>query len=395
MHKISMLGAGFIGMFYTQTINRSRSKDTVSVVYNRTPETAKKFAETYGVQRWTGDMDEAINDPETDIVVVGLPNFEHKEAIIKAAEAGKAVLCTKPLARSGKEAKEILDAVEKAGVFHGYLEDLVYTPKTLKALEAVRAGSIGKVLWTRSRETHPGPHSPWFLDKEKAGGGALVDMGCHCAEICRSFIGKDVRPVQAMAHLDTLVHPITAEDFAIGLVRFENGAVGQIESSWTFRGGMDLRDEVSGTEGTIWLNHWLRTGFEMFSSGGGQGYVAEKAETEQGWLFPVGNEPDALGYVEMFNDMFDSLDAGKAPVEDFYDGYVVNCVLDALYKSAETGRWEPVDIEDWRGGTYEKVKTTVDYDDEHVLIKEERMSDGSIKLILQHKETGVVTQIIK
>ncbi|GAH40351.1 unnamed protein product, partial [marine sediment metagenome] len=109
-----------------------------------------------------------------------------------------------------------------------------------------------------------------------SGGGqgyVLIDMGCHCAEICRSFIGKDVRPMQAFAHHDTMVHPIAAEDFSIGLVRFENGAVGQIESSWTFRGGMDLRDEVSGTEGTIWLNHWLRTGFEMFSSGGGQGYV--------------------------------------------------------------------------------------------------------------------------
>jgi len=141
MHKISMLGAGFIGMFYTKTIQRSRSKDVVSMVYNRTPENAKTFAETYNIPRWTGDMDEAINDPETDVVVVALPNHQHKEAIIKAAQAGKAVLCTKPLARTGKEAKEILDAVEKAGVFHGYLEDLVYTPKTLKALDFFRKGA--------------------------------------------------------------------------------------------------------------------------------------------------------------------------------------------------------------------------------------------------------------
>jgi predicted dehydrogenase len=395
MHKISLLGAGFIGMFYTMTINRSRSKDVVSVVYNRTPETAKEFANKYNVPRWTGDMDEAINDPDTDVVVIGLPNFEHKEAAIKAANAGKAVLCTKPLARSGKEAKEILDAVEEAGVFHGYLEDLVYTPKTIKALAAVKAGSIGRVLWARSRETHPGPHAPWFFDKELAGGGALIDMGCHCVEICRSFIGKDVRPMQAFAHLDTLVHPITAEDFSIGLVRYENAAVGQIESSWTFRGGMDLRDEVSGTEGTIWLNHWLRTGFEMFSSGGGQGYVAEKAETEQGWLFPVGNEEDSLGYVEMFNDMFDSIDNATKPTEDFYDGYIVNCIMDTMYKSAQSGKWEPVEIDDWRGGEHKKVITTTDYDDEHVIIKEERMPDGKIKLILQHKDTGKVTQIYK
>lgn len=395
MNKISLLGAGFIGMFYTLTINRSRSKDTVTVVYNRTPERAKEFADKYSVPRWTGDLEEAINDPETNIVVIGLPNHEHKEAAIKAAEAGKAILCTKPLARSGQEAKEILDAVEHNGVFHGYLEDLVYTPKTLKALAAVKDGAIGRVLWTRSRETHPGPHSPWFLDKELAGGGAMIDMGCHCVEICRSFIGKDVRPVQALAHMDTLVHPITAEDFSIGLVRFQNGAIGQVESSWTFRGGMDLRDEVSGTEGTIWLNHWLRTGFEMFSSGGGQGYVAEKAEFETGWLFPVGNEEDSLGYVEMFNDMFDSFDNKKKPTEDFYDGYVVNCIIDALYKSAQSNSWEPVEIEDWRGGIHEKIITTTDYDEEHVIIKEEMMPDGKLKVLLQHKVTGKITQIIQ
>jgi len=392
MHKVCMLGAGFIGMFYTKTINRSRSEDEVTLIYNHNAENAKEFAETYDIPRWTDDLDEAVNDPETDIVVVGLPNFRHKEAVIKAAEAGKGVLCTKPLARSGEEAKEMLDAVEKAGVFHGYLEDLVYTPKTLKALQSVQNGAIGRVLWARSRETHPGPHSPWFFDKEKAGGGAMVDMGCHCAEISRSFIGKDVRPVEAMAHMDTLVHPITAEDFSIGLVRYENGAVAQIESSWTFRGGMDLRDEVSGTEGTIWLNHWLRTGFEMFSSGGGQGYVAEKAETEQGWLFPVGNEEDALGYIEMFNDMFDSMDQDKAPIEDFYDGYVVNCILDALYQSADSGKWEPVEIEDWRGGSYEKIDTTRDFDEDHYLVKKERMPDGKVKLILQEKETGKIIQ---
>lgn len=395
MHKISMLGAGFIGMFYTETIQRSRSKDIVSVIYNRTPENAQKFAESHNIPRWTGDMDEAINDPETDVVVVALPNFQHKEAIIKSAEAGKAVLCTKPLARTAKEAKEILEAVEKSGVFHGYLEDLVYTPKTLKALNYVKSGSLGRILWARSREAHPGPHAPWFFDKELAGGGALVDMGCHCTEICRAFIGKDVRPVEAFGHLDTLVHPINAEDFAIGLVRFENGAIGQIESGWNFRGGMDLRDEVSGTEGTIWLNHWLRTGFEVFTTGSAGGYVSEKSEAEKGWLFPVGNEQDSLGYIEMFNDMFDAIDEKREPTETFYDGYVVNAILDAIYKSGESGKWEPVEIEDWRGGKYSKVKTTKDYDEDHILIKEEIMPDGTHKYILQHKETGRVSQVVK
>ena len=260
----------------------------------------------------------------------------HEEAITIAAGAGKAVLCTKPLARTAAEAKRILDLVESAGVFGGYLEDLVYTPKTLKAVAAVAAGAIGDVMWVRSRETHPGPHSAWFWDATQAGGGCIVDLGCHCIEIMRTYVGKGNRPVEVMCWSDTLVHPIDAEDNAIALVRFESGAMGQFEVSWTFRGGMDLRDEVAGTEGTIWTNHSLRTGFEMFSSGGG-GYVAEKAEIESGWLFPVGDEVAEFGYVDMFTDMFDAIDDGREPRETMYDGYVVNAVMDACYRSASSG----------------------------------------------------------
>ena len=242
------------------------------------------------IPKHTTDLEAAIGDPDSDMVIVALPNHLHEEAVIAAAEAGKAVLCTKPLGRNAAEARRMLEAVERAGVFHGYLEDLCYTPKTLKALESVRQGALGKVLWVRSRETHSGPHSDWFWNKELSGGGAIVDLGCHCIEIARNFIGKDIRPVEVVCWGDTQVHPIEAEDHAVGLVRYENGAVGQFEVSWTFRGGMDLRDEVAGTDGTIWLNHWLRTGMEMYTAVGQAGYVAEKAEGTTGWLFPVGDE---------------------------------------------------------------------------------------------------------
>ena len=143
----------------------------------------------------------------------------------------------------------------------------------------------------RSRETHPGPHSDWFWNKELSGGGAIVDLGCHCIEIARNFIGKDIRPVEVMCWGDTQVHPIEAEDMRSAWCAIENGAIGQFEVSWAFRGGMDLRDEVAGTDGTIWLNHWLRTGMEMYTAVGQGDYVAEKAEGTTGWLFPVGDEP--------------------------------------------------------------------------------------------------------
>jgi predicted dehydrogenase len=396
MHKITMLGTGLIGMFYTKTLHGQRGRDRVHTVYSRTEERAKAFAKEWGIPKWTTDVAEAIQDPETDVVVIGVPNDMHKDAAILAAEAGKAVLCTKPLARNAAEAKAMLDAVEAAGVFSGYLEDLVYTPKTLKSIESIQNGALGKVLWARSRETHPGPHSAWFWDPEIAGGGAIVDLACHCIEISRNFVGKDVRPVEAFCWADTQVHPIAAEDSAIGLVRYANGAIGQFEVSWAFRGGMDLRDEVSGTEGTIWLDHFLRTGFEMFTAAGRGGYVAEKAEGETGWIFPVGDEVQELGYEHMFTDMLDALDGGTAPWETFYDGYVVNAIMDACYRSAKSRGWEPVELQEWRGKEKtEPVGVGVEYDAQFLLIKEEKMPDGKVKLILKDKESGEIVQRIQ
>jgi predicted dehydrogenase len=386
-HRVTLLGTGLIGDFYTMTLHGRRGLDRVEVAYSRSQERASAFAGRWEIPHHTTNLKTAVEHPDTDVVVVGLPNDLHEEAIALAAATGKAVLCTKPLARTAAEARRILDTVERAGVFAGYLEDLCYTPKTLKAVDAVRGGAVGEVLWVRSRETHPGPHSAWFWDARKAGGGAIVDLGCHCIEIIRGFVGKGNRPVEAMCWKDTLVHPIDAEDNAIALLRFESGAIGQFEVSWTFRGGMDLRDEVAGTDGTIWLNHFLRTGFEMFSSGGSGGYVAEKAETEAGWLFPVGDEVGELGYANMFTDMLDALDAGREPAETFYDGYVVNAVMDACYRSAESGRWEPVELE-WRGGTTPRVARAAATYDGRTVIKRETLPDGRVKLILKDERSG-------
>ena len=393
MHKVTMLGTGLIGMFYTKTLHRNRSLDQVAVVYSRTEERAKQFASEWNIPKYTTNLEDAINDPETDVVVIGLPNNLHETAVRLATNAGKHVLCTKPLGRNAEEARRMLNMVEEAGVFGGYLEDLAYTPKTLKAMQSVRNGAIGKILWGRSRETHSGPHSDWFWNKEISGGGAIVDLGCHCIEIIRNFIGKDVRPVEVMCWADTQVHPIDAEDSAIGLVKYASGAIGQFEVSWAFRGGMDLRDEISGTKGTIWLNHWMRTGFELFTAEGEKDYVSEKTESETGWLFPVGDEIGGLGYITMFDDMLDSIDKGKQPMESFYDGYVVNAIMDAAYRSADSKKWESVILEDWRGSDDTETEVQMaDYDEDHFLIKQEKMPDGKTKYILKQKSSGEIVQ---
>lgn len=388
-----MLGSGFIGRFYADSLVGQRSKDKIVTIYSRREESAKKFAEDYQVAHWTTKMEDAIAHPGVSIVCISLPNHIHEEAVMLCCKHKKAVITTKPLGRNAEEALRMLKAVEEAGIFNGYLEDLVYTPKFIKSLESVKNGAIGRVLWSKSREAHPGPHSDWFWDMEKAGGGCILDLGCHCVEISRNFIGKDIRPVEVMCWADTQVKPIEAEDHAIGLVKYENGAIGQFEVSWTFRGGLDLRDEVMGTEGTIWMNNFLRTGLEMFTTGKGADYVAEKAESNTGWLFPVGDELNDLGYNHMFADMFNAVEQGSEPRETFYDGYIVNAILDAAYLSAKTKQWEPVKLSVWRGREgVGKDSHLVEYDAEHYLVKDEVTHYGARKLILKHKITGKISE---
>ena len=393
--NIAMLGSGFIGRFYADSLQGYRSKDKIVSIYSRKEESTKKFAKDYKVAFATTNMEEAINRPEVEVVCISLPNNLHEEAVMLCCKHKKAVITTKPLGRNAAEARRMLEAVEKNGIFNGYLEDLVYTPKFIKAFESVKNGALGRILWAKSRETHPGPHSDWFWDIEQAGGGCILDLGCHCVEITRTYIGKDIKPVEVMCWADTQVKPIDAEDHAIGLVRYENGAIGQFEVSWTFRGGLDLRDEVMGTEGTIWINSFLRTGFEMFTTGKAASYVSEKAESDKGWLFPVGDELNELGYNHMFMDMFEAIEQKRQPKETFYDGYVVNSVLDAAYKSAKSKLWEPVQLDIWRGKTgVMKDSHLQEYDSDHYLVKEEVTHYGAKKVILKSKKSGKIVEKI-
>lgn len=152
-----MLGSGFIARFYADALTGQRRKDTLHIVYSRSEERAQKFAADYRLPYHTTSMEEAVNHPEVEVVVIALSNDLHLPAVEACAKAGKHVLCTKPLGRSGTEAKQMLELVEKAGVVGGYLEDLCYTPKFLKSLDIVQLGGLGRVLSTagRPKENHP------------------------------------------------------------------------------------------------------------------------------------------------------------------------------------------------------------------------------------------------
>ena len=150
--NIAMLGSGFIARFYAESLHAQRRTDRITSVYSRNLENAKRFADDYQLQHHTDVMQEAINREDIDVVLISLPNHLHEAAVAECVKAKKNVICTKPLGRTAAEAKRMLDMVEEAGIFGGYLEDLCYTPKFLKSLESVKQGSIGRVLWAKSRE---------------------------------------------------------------------------------------------------------------------------------------------------------------------------------------------------------------------------------------------------
>ena len=337
---IGMLGSGFIGEFHTDGF-RYVPDVRIAANYGAGPERREAYAARHGSRAYDS-IDGVCADPDVDLVVVSLPNHLHVEAVRSAAEHGKAVACTKPLGRNAAEAAEMLGLVEDAGLFHAYLENIVYLTEMQQMRAIVESGAIGRPLTFRAREGHSGPHAAHFWDAELAGGGALLDMASHGIEAARYILGKDAEPEAAFAWGATLVHGArtTGEDNAIMLVRFADGRAATMDVSWTTKGGLEGRFEAFGDEGRI-TNDLTSTPLRAFL-GRPAGYLAEKTDADTGWVFPVPDETHAHGHDAMMQDVVAAFREGRAPRETFRDGLIVNQVLDAAYRSIRTGQWEPV-----------------------------------------------------
>lgn len=341
MIRVGILGSGFIADSYAAALLDVRNAE-LAANSSRSSERAAAFAERWGSPAWYGDVAELCADPAIDLVVIALPNEAHVEAVRIAASAGKGVICTKPLARTAAEAAEILRLVREAGVWHGYAESSVFSPNLQKAHAMAEAGGIGELLTMRAREAHSGPHAPHFWNAETAGGGALLDMGCHTVESARHFFGKDNAVTEAFAWGATMVHGdrTTGEDTAVALLKFERGQLAIIESAWTEKGGMQLRHEFVGTGGRLVTDTSVTPVWGFIEKP--VGYLVEKADAETGWVYPVPEETRAYGFSQQMRHFVDRFAAGEAPSETFDDGWIVNCILDACYRSMRSGTWEKV-----------------------------------------------------
>jgi predicted dehydrogenase len=339
--KIGVLGTGFVTDVFHMRCFRQLGAEVVAVGA-RVETSGKEFASKWGIRKvYSGEasIDELCRDAEVDFVDIALPNHLHARAAIAAAENGKAIACEKPLARSVQEAQRMVAAVQRHNVPNFYAENHVFIPQVEKLKQIIDQGVIGKVFWVRSREAHFGPHSKWFWDPELAGGGVLMDMGCHSVEVARRLISDD--PTEVFAWQGTLVHKTTAEDNGLILVRYSQGQMGQSENSWSAHGGLDIRFEIYGSEGSAFIDATRETGARIFTVAREEkvGYIVEKAEAKRGWFYPVSLEHEAYGYLSEFRHMFKCLQTGEKPIESFNDGLLVNRIIEAAYASAEKRAW--------------------------------------------------------
>src|SRR5687768_17609045 len=238
--RVGIIGSRFQADCIAGAVRAVPEEAEVVAVASPTLGNAEALARRHGVARAYTDYREMLRDPDIELVSITAPNYVHARMTIEAAEAGKHVVCEKPLCVTLEEADAMLDACRKAGVLLLYAEELFFAPKYVKAKQMADEGAFGRVHLVKQSEKHSGPHSDWFWDVDQSGGGALMDLGCHGIAFCWWFLGKPkVKSVYAQLSTQVNSARTQGDDEAITVIEFETGAIGIVENSWNRPGGMD------------------------------------------------------------------------------------------------------------------------------------------------------------
>lgn len=381
--NIALIGGGFMGkahsmayaampMFFWPAPARPVKKAIVDV----TEDLARTAAERYSWEKHTTRWQEVVNDPEIDVVDIATPNHLHAEIAIAAAEAGKHIICEKPLAPSTAEAKRMLEAVEKAGVVNAVAFNYRRTPAVALAKRYIDEGAIGRILNFRGtylQDWSADPDSPlsWRFQKKAAGSGAVGDIGSHVVDLARYLVGEisevnsvvstfiKERPLQesgfdALGGAESVSGPrgtVDVDDEAITMLRFRDGAVGSMEATRNAWGRNNyITFEIHGTDGSLFFNYENRDelqvafkddpadrrGFRTVYTGPASPYG------EALWPIPA----LGIGYGETkIIEAYELMKAvqGEGPIRpDFADGYQTALVDEAILASGESGNWEGV-----------------------------------------------------
>ncbi|HML21344.1 MAG TPA: Gfo/Idh/MocA family oxidoreductase [Aggregatilinea sp.] len=335
--RIGVIGSGFISNLHVNSLHLVPEADVVAVA-SLTTEVARQFADEHGIPDAYDNYEAILKRDDIDAVTVGIPNDLHEEVVVAAAQAGKHILCEKPLARSLPEGERMMAAVHAAGVKLVYGEMLCFAPKYVRAKKLIQEGALGKVFLVKQSEEHDGPHSPWFWDVNRSGGGVLLDMGCHSIEFARWILDRPrVKSVQATLGRFMHSEKTLGEDHSIVVIEFENGAIAMAENSWAKTGGIDDRCEIYGTLGNTRADLVQGVGLRTHSKVG-YGYAVEKADSTMGWTFTGFEEEWTHGFPQEMRHFVNVVQGKEEPTETGEDGLEVLRIIYAAYQSAGEGR---------------------------------------------------------
>lgn len=336
--KVGIIGSRFEADIHASAFKLAREEGEVVAVASPTPGNAAQLAKRYGIPRVFTDYREMLKENDIDMVTIATPNHLHAEMTLECARSGKHIVCEKPLATTLEEGEQMLHEAQKRGVLLMYAEELFFTPKYVKAKEMADEGAFGRIHLVKQSEKHFGPHSPWFWDVSRSGGGALMDLGCHGIAFCYWFLGRPAIH-SVYCQLGTYVHTdkTQGDDESLCILEFANGAVGMVENSWARRGGMDDRIEVYGEDGVTYANLHMGNALPTYSENG-YGYAVEKAPSTKGWSYPVFEELWNYGFPQEMAHFSRCVRGKENPQATGEDGLVVMQVLHAGYASAGDGR---------------------------------------------------------
>ena len=361
--RVGFLGFGFIGKvhafayrtlpFYYPKLPRGRFVG----VCTSSARTSREAQSSFGFERATSEFREITEADDVDVVHIATPNHLHKEALLSAMAAGKHIYCEKPLVTSMDEANEIGDALAGyKGTSQMVLQNR-FSPAAIKARELVEAGFLGDVLSFRAAYLHSGsanPASPlkWKLSRKEAGGGVLFDLGSHIIDVVRRLTGEFAE-VQCHTKIAFTERPalngdgmvaVEAEDLALISVRTVGGALGTIEATKIATGTLDeLRYEIHGTSGALRFNSMTPSWLETYRVG--EGDAGWKAiDTATAYPPPAASFPGpkfALGWIRThvacLANFIHAIEDGRAAEPDLSVGIRLQEIMDACYRSAESG----------------------------------------------------------
>jgi myo-inositol 2-dehydrogenase/D-chiro-inositol 1-dehydrogenase len=336
--KVGIIGSGFEADIHAASFQLMPEDAEVAAVASPTSGHAEELARRYNIPRVFLRYEDMLKEKDIEMVTITAPNSLHRTMACESARAGKHVVCEKPLCLTIDEADEMIDACRKAGVLLLYAEELFFCPKYVKAKQIADEGALGKIHLVKQSEKHSGPHSDWFWDVKRSGGGVLMDMGCHGIAFCYWFLGRP-KIASVWCQLGTYVHreKTTGDDEAICVLEFENDAIGLVENSWARRGGMDDRIEVYGEGGVTYANLHMGNALPTYSEYG-YGYAVEKAPTTKGWTYAVFEELWNYGFPQEMRHFARSVRGKERPDATGEDGRVVLEAMFAAYASAGRGR---------------------------------------------------------